>query len=161
MKAKFNILYFVWRLIKLGGLCTVPLFQSGPTRVRPWPCLLSGSRSGPSLPIASHKLVNVTCYYQQTTAIYFSSSDFQRKYSVDFIYFYLMFILFIKFWSYEMKMNLWSLLKDQSTFVHQGVTLTCVTQQMYGWVNTKHRFTSILTICQIVEALSLIAPRKA
>ena len=44
------------------------------------------------------------------------------------------------FWSYEMKMNLWSLLKDQSTFVYQGVTRTYVTQQRYGRVNTKHGF---------------------
>ena len=39
-----------------------------------------------------------------------------------------------------MKMNLWSLLKDQSTFVYQGVTRTYVTQQRYGRVNTKHGF---------------------
>ena len=44
------------------------------------------------------------------------------------------------FWPYEMKMNLWSLLKDQSTFVYQGVTRTYVTQQRYGRVNTKHGF---------------------
>ena len=47
---------------------------------------------------------------------------------------------FTMFWSYEMKMNLWSLLKDQSTFVYQGVTRTYVTQQRYGRVNTKHGF---------------------
>ena len=39
-----------------------------------------------------------------------------------------------------MKMNLWSLLKDQYTFVNQEVTRTFVTQQRYGRVNTKHGF---------------------